>query len=159
MTSSPVETSQISCSLGEKEPVTMSDAATLQREMFEAVRDRDFDRLRDLYHPEFVYTSGDGVEQKGADAGVAACKTYTTAFPDLSLETRNQFSPSAEVSITELTARGTHREELQGIPGTGRTVEVVGCNIIEARDGKVYREREYFDGLSIMQQLGVIDAG
>ncbi len=137
----------------------MSDAATLQRELFEAVQNRDFDRVRDLYHPEYVYMSGDGVEQKGADAGIAACRTYTTAFPDLSFEIRNQFAPSADVSISELTARGTHKEALPGIPATGRTVELVACNVIEARDGKVYREREYYDGLSLMRQLGVTDAG
>lgn len=42
-------------------------------------------------------------------------------------------------------------------PATGRAVEVVVCNIIEAQDGRIVREREYFDGLSIMRQLGIID--
>jgi len=33
------------------------------------------------------------------------------------------------------------------------------CNVIELRDGKVYREREYMDMLAIMSQLGVPVAG
>lgn len=98
------------------------------------------------------------MERKGADAVVAICETYTTAFPDFSLEIRNQFSPSPGVSILEGTVRGTHKGHLHGIPATGRTVEFVFCHVVEVRDGKVHREREYYDGLSIMQQLGVVDA-
>lgn len=29
------------------------------------------------------------------------------------------------------------------------------CNVIESRDGKIYREREYFDMANILAQLGV----
>jgi ketosteroid isomerase-like protein len=61
------------------------------------------------------------------------------------------------VSITEFTARGTHKEDLPGIPATGRRVEVVACDVIEARDGKIYRRREYYDELSFREQLGAIE--
>jgi steroid delta-isomerase-like uncharacterized protein len=138
-----------------REKIVMADAATVHREMFKAVENQDFGKLRALYHPEYTYMSGDGVEQKGADAGVAVAEMYTKAFQDLSFEIRNQFTPSSDVSIIEFTARGTHKEELEGIPATGRQVEVVVCNVIEVRDGKIYREREYYDALSMMQQLGV----
>ncbi|KAA0233539.1 MAG: Aklanonic acid methyl ester cyclase DnrD [Acidimicrobiales bacterium] len=135
----------------------MANAAELHRQMLDAVLDRDFDKLRDLCHADYVYAGGDGVEQKGADAGVAVAETYSTAFPDLSFEIRSQYEFDGDVSVLELTARGTHEAELEGIPPTGRRVEVVVCNIIEIQDGKIYREREYFDGLSLMQQLGVIE--
>jgi ketosteroid isomerase-like protein len=32
------------------------------------------------------------------------------------------------------------------------------CDVIEVRDGKVYREREYYDQMTMMQQLGVVPA-
>jgi steroid delta-isomerase-like uncharacterized protein len=132
------------------------DAASLQTEMFEAVRARDFARLRELYHPDYVYTSCDGVEQIGPDAGVAVAETYATAFPDLSFEVRHQWAPSADVSIMEFTGVGTHDGPLGDIPATGRRVEVLVCNIVEARDGRIFREREYYDSLNVMQQLGVV---
>lgn len=134
----------------------MANTAELHREMLDAVTERDFDKLRDLCHADYVYMSGDGVEQKGADAGVAVAEMYSTAFPDLSFEIRNQYAVD-DVSVLEITARGTHEADLEGIPPTGRRVEVVVCNIIETQDGKIYREREYYDGLSLMQQLGVIE--
>ncbi|MBI5285700.1 MAG: ketosteroid isomerase, partial [Chloroflexi bacterium] len=29
------------------------------------------------------------------------------------------------------------------------------CNVLEVRDGKIYREREYMDMFTMMAQLGV----
>ena len=134
----------------------MSDAAQKQREMVEAVRSRDFDGLRALYHPDYSYMGADGIEMQGADAGVDVAKTYTTAFPDLELEVRHQFSAGDDVAIMEFTARGTHEGELEGIAPTGKSVEIFVCNVLEVRDDKILREREYFDALSLMRQLGVI---
>ena len=73
----------------------MPDAATIQHEMFAAVEERDFDRLRELTHPDYTYTGGDGVEQAGADAAVAVAELYTTAFPDLRFEIRASHAPSS----------------------------------------------------------------
>ncbi len=135
----------------------MKNAQALQLEMLEAVRARDFAALRELYHPDYVYMSADGAEQKGPDAGVAVAETYLRAFPDLEFEIRHLYAAGTGVSVLELTARGTHQAELEGIPPTGRLVEVVVCNVVEAQDGLIVREREYYDSLSIMRQLGVID--
>ena len=133
----------------------MTDASSIHRELLEAVEAHDFDRLRSLYHPDYTYTGPDGIEQPGAEAGVAICQTYTNAFPDLSFEVRRQWFPGKDSSIIELVARGTHKAELDGVPATGKQVEVSGSNIIEVREGKIYREREYYDALLMMRQLGV----
>ena len=52
----------------------MPDAASIQREMLEAVERRDFDRLRELIHPDYTYIGGDGVERAGAEAAVAVAE-------------------------------------------------------------------------------------
>jgi steroid delta-isomerase-like uncharacterized protein len=136
----------------------MPDAATIQKEMLDAVERRDFERLRELAHPDYTYVGGDGVERAGADASVAVAELYTTAFPDLSFEVRASHAPSDGVAVLEIVARGTQTGPLADIPPTGRRAEVVACNVVEVRDGKIYREREYFDSLSLMQQLGVAGA-
>ena len=133
----------------------MADAAALQQEMFEAVQQRDFIHLRDLYHPEYTYIGSDGTEG-GIDMGVAVAETYTSAFPDLVFDVQHHHAVGGDVSVMEFVATGTHLGELQGIAPTGRTVSVRVCNIIEVKDGKIWCEREYFDPLALMQQLGVI---
>jgi steroid delta-isomerase-like uncharacterized protein len=133
----------------------MADTASLHRARLDNLLKRDWEGLRALYHPDYTYMDGSGAEKKGADSAVAVCEAYATAFPDLSLEIRSQYTPSADVSIIEYTARGTHEAELEGIPPTGKHLEVVVCNVIEARDGKIFRERDYYDTMAVMQQLGV----
>jgi len=132
----------------------MQKAADLHREMFAAAEAHDFERMRDLFADDYVYVGTDGVEQ-GVDASVAVAETFTSAFPDLRIEIRHQHAPSDGVSIVEIVVRGTHQGDLEGIAPTGKAVEVVGCNVIEAENGKIVRERDYYDVMSVMQQLGV----
>jgi len=37
-------------------------------------------------------------------------------------------------------------------------VSIPVCHVIELRDGKIYREREYMDMMNMMTQLGVAKA-
>ena len=136
----------------------MGQAAALQRKMMDAVVARDFDTLRALYHPDYVYWSSDSdEEQKGAEAGVAVAQTYTSAFPDMTFDVVHS-AEDGDVAIMEFVARGTHQAELEGIPATGRSVEVKVCNICEIADGQIVREREYWDSASLLKQLGVLEA-
>jgi steroid delta-isomerase-like uncharacterized protein len=135
----------------------MADAAAIAIEMLDKVNARDIEGIRDLLHPDYTYCGADGVEQKGVDVGVGVVVTFTTAFPDLQLALRHQVT-DGDVTVIEMTATGTHQAELEGIPATGRSVEVVVADVITVKDGKVISEREYYDQLSLMQQLGVIPA-
>lgn len=133
----------------------MSEATDLQEKMWDTIRNQDFEALRALYHPDYTYTGTDGQEHKSADAGIAVAQTYMSAFPDMSFEFRHRYASGDDVSIMEVAFRGTHQGELEGIPPTGRQIEGFACNVIEVRDGKIYRERDYFDNLAILSQLGV----
>ena len=133
----------------------MSDSTHIMRQYMDAVPRRDFDKIRQLFHPQYSYTTGDGQRQEGAEAGVAVAEMYTGAFPDLKLEIKRMHAAGENVVVTEFIVRATHQGELLGIAPTGRKVELPVCNVIEVRDGKIYAEREYFDSAHLMQQLGV----
>lgn len=136
----------------------MTAAATLQREMFAAIESRDLERLRAMYHPDYAYTGTDGVEHAGVEAGLAVAEQFTTAFPDLSFEVRASHPVTDEVAVVEVVARGTHTGPLDGIAPTGRRLEGVGCNVVEIRDGLILRERDYYDTLAMLRQLGVAES-
>jgi steroid delta-isomerase-like uncharacterized protein len=134
----------------------MPTATEIHKEIAQAWNSRDFDRLRGLLHPDYTYTGGDGKEIGGGpDAGVAVAKMYAAAFPDATLEVRRVYT-QGDTAIAEIVARGTHQSEFMGIAATGRAIEITTCNVAELRDGKVRREREYMDMLSMMTQLGVL---
>ena len=136
---------------------TLTDALTIQREMFAAVQRGDMKVLRGLLHPDYSYTASDGVERPGPSAGVAVAELYTTAFPDLTLEEVRSWSPSPDVSIMEIHYAGTNTGPLGDVPPTGRRAEGLGCNIVEVRDGTIWREHEFFDELAMLRQLGLAE--
>lgn len=136
---------------------TLTDALTVQREMFAAVGRGDMKALRDLLHPDYVYTPSDGIDRHGPDAGVAVAELYTTAFPDLTIEEVRSWSPSPDISIMEVRYAGTHTGPLGDIPPTGRHATGRGCNVVEVRDGTIVSEHEYFDELAMLRQLGLVD--
>lgn len=132
----------------------MPTAADIHKTIVEAWNKRDFDQTRSLCHPDYAYMGGDGKELTGPDAGVSIAQMYARAFPDGVLEIK-RVCTQGNIAVAEMIGRGTHRGDFLGVAPTGRKVEINICNVIELRDGKVYREHEYMDMLTIMTQLGV----
>jgi steroid delta-isomerase-like uncharacterized protein len=130
-------------------------AADVHKEIVESWNSRDFKRYKELLHAEYSYTGGDGKEMKGPDAGVTIARMYAGAFPDGRLEIKRVFI-QGNTAVAEMVGRGTHKGELMGVAPTHRRIEILICNVVELRDGKVYREREYMDMLTIMSQLGAV---
>ena len=54
------------------------------------------------------------------------------------------------------TGRGTHRGNLQGIPATGKRVEVPGSVFYRIVEGKIVEFRGQLDMMGMMRQLGVM---
>lgn len=135
----------------------MVHAAELHRKLFDAIQSRDLSTIQALLHPDCIYRVGDGIEQEGPEAVIESVRAFTTAFPDLSIDVQRQFEPSDDVSIIEYVFSGTHRGQLETYPATGRRVEVVACSIIDAHDGQIAREHDYYDVMAMMGQLGVTD--
>jgi steroid delta-isomerase-like uncharacterized protein len=130
----------------------------IAREYTASFNDRKFDRARELLHSDYTYTGPDGREQRGPDAGVAVLKMWANGFPDARIDIQN-IKESGDTVVVEFVGRGTHRGDLMGMAPTGKQVNIPVCNILELRDGKVYREREYMDMATMMAQLGVMPAG
>jgi steroid delta-isomerase-like uncharacterized protein len=49
---------------------------------------------------------------------------------------------------------GRHELDLPGMPATGRTFEVPGASIAEVRAGKIVHNRDFWNNLDLMTQLG-----
>lgn len=142
--------------LAKGDMMAATTAAQLHPGVFEAINNRDWNGLRDLYHPDLVYVTGDGDRQAGPDAPVGAAKMFVDAFPDLTVDVqRHHTTDDGSVSVIEYTFSGTHEGDLEGIPATGRRIEVVACSVSQASDGRIVEERDYYDTLAVMAQLGV----
>jgi steroid delta-isomerase-like uncharacterized protein len=56
-------------------------------------------------------------------------------------------------------ARGTNTGSGNGLPATGKRVELPGITIWRIRGGKITDEWTAFDSLAFQQQLGLLPAG
>ncbi len=132
----------------------MASPTDIQREMANAWNGRDFGTIRELTHPEFTYMGPDGKEIVGIDATLDITKMVTSAFPDAAMQVKRVFA-EGETVIAETVVSGTHRGDFMGVHPTGNRVDIRVCTIMEFRDGKVYRMREYYDMMTTLAQLGV----
>ena len=60
--------------------------------------------------------------------------------------------------VERFTARGTHRGELMGVPGTGNQIVLPGINIFRIVDDQIVERWGKLDELGLLQQLGLASA-
>jgi len=80
-------------------------------------------------------------------------KGFLKAFPDLNFSIEELHAVEDRV-IARLILRGTHKGDWRGIPATGNKFEMSSTFIVRIENGKVVEEREDFDQLGFLQQLG-----
>jgi steroid delta-isomerase-like uncharacterized protein len=83
---------------------------------------------------------------------------YTQAFPDLEFADGPHVIVEADTAATRWTAAGTHEGEMTGIPATGKRIRVEGMNFYRLANGRITDVWTQFDGVSMLQQLGVMPA-
>ena len=133
----------------------MANASDIHRQILDAWNRRDWESYRSFLHSDYRYIGPDGKELAGPEAGLNLAKMYANAFPDGKIEIKNVFV-AGTTAVCEFVARGTHKGDLKGVAPTGKRVEINVCNVMEVRDGKSYREREYMDMLTMMVQVGAV---
>jgi predicted ester cyclase len=82
---------------------------------------------------------------------------FHAAFPDHRTVIEDEIADGDKV-VTRSTFFGTHQNELQGIPPTGRQVSFTQVNIYRLVNAKIVEVWAVFDQFGLMQQLGVIPA-
>jgi steroid delta-isomerase-like uncharacterized protein len=80
-------------------------------------------------------------------------RQWIAAFPDLHFEVVDLVAEGDKV-LTRWTLTGTHSAEFQGIPATGRRVEVQGMSLDRIEDGMVAEGFDGWDNLGFRRQLG-----
>ena len=78
-----------------------------------------------------------------------------SAFPDFAPTLEDQIA-EGDLVANRLVFHGTHKGDFQGIPPTGKRVAVTATTIERVVGGKIVEHWIEFDGLGMMQQLGVV---
>jgi steroid delta-isomerase-like uncharacterized protein len=92
----------------------------------------------------------------GPDGMAATVSTYQTGVNG-HWQIDDIFSSGDRVTV-RWTGRGEHVAELNGIPPTGKKIEVSAISIHRMAGGKIAETWEVWDTLGFLQQLGVVPA-
>ena len=87
--------------------------------------------------------------------GMAEARGWRDAFPDLEVRVDKQVAERDLVAV-RWTASGTNTGTGNGIPATGRAVEITGTTLFRMDDGKIAEEWTCADSLGLRKQLGMM---
>jgi steroid delta-isomerase-like uncharacterized protein len=114
----------------------------------------DFDAFKELLAPEFLcYSPSDTPKPETREEAIENAKMVYNHYPNVSWTIEELFSAGDKV-VTRWTFKATNEGEIMGSPPTGNKVEIGGILITRIENGKIVEEREEYDTLGEMQQLG-----
>jgi steroid delta-isomerase-like uncharacterized protein len=136
----------------------MDHAATARR-LYDRINAGDIDGFGDLLADGFV----EHEEVPGLAPSKDGVKTFfrmqIAAFPDLRMTVEDVVADGAKV-VARVRYTGTQQGEFQGMPPTGKAVDVQLIDIFRFDDdGRVGDHWGVIDLMAMMQQLGVVPAG
>jgi steroid delta-isomerase-like uncharacterized protein len=110
--------------------------------------------LADEIYADCVYYRPDTGELKGEDLKQFFASVFATS-PDIRF-TIEDLVAEGDKLVTRWSATGTHQGEFMGLAPTGKQFTTSGMNISRIVEGKIVEERQEWDALGFLQQLGAV---
>lgn len=115
----------------------------------------DVDGCASAFAPDGTYSDPGTAGPLSGQAIRDHFAAFFGGFPDAACETVGLDPVTKNLSVWRWILRGTNTASYRGIPATGRSLTLPGCEFIEVRGGKLHRVDGYFDRLTILGQLGL----
>lgn len=132
------------------------ESEQLVQEFLNIVNTREYAKLPDVLAESYVMI--DPAAPEGEVHGPAGMERWlrqiVAGFPDFEIQTLDSLA-SETVVMVELQYIGTHEGEFNGIPPTGRSIELEGMEKYRVTDGKLQWTRVYFHDQEMKNQLGL----
>jgi steroid delta-isomerase-like uncharacterized protein len=117
----------------------------------------DMSGISQLFSNKFVWHIAGIPAPFDKQSSVGFLQAFHSAFPDMQHILDLQIAEGDRV-VTVLTFRATHRGELQGIPASGKRVEIRAVTIHRMLSGEMAQAETVLDMMGLMQQIGAIPA-
>jgi steroid delta-isomerase-like uncharacterized protein len=115
----------------------------------------DLHRVMDTFG-QLPTLDSNGQAYRGSEGIRAVYEELVGAFLDLRIDIKQRYA-SEEAVVLEILISGKHTGAWQGIPATGRAIEIPACGIFAFDEaGKIESERAYIDGALLLWQLGIL---
>jgi steroid delta-isomerase-like uncharacterized protein len=128
------------------------------RNFFDALNTRDYRRAAGSIADRCQWWSMPlETRHEGGSAVIAGLDQFATAFPDWRAEIERVIATGPIVAV-EWISTGTFRGGVfRGKFPNGKSFRRRGCSVAEVRQGQIVHYRDYFDRLSLLEQLGLMD--
>lgn len=140
------------------QPIMLADAvaakAIAQREITEIESGGNLALVDELFADDFAlhFPGYPTMDREGFKGLITA---FRTGFPDLTVSLEDQVVEGNKVT-NRVVIRGTHQGDFNGVPASGKTIEVPAINTMRIENGQIHEIWGLPDVLGLMMQIGAI---
>jgi steroid delta-isomerase-like uncharacterized protein len=132
-----------------------TDAIKIMKGMMEASNSQNYEKVASFFTDDCVYEDvPSGKVAHGIKEFINFGKMVHIDFPDHKWELTSAFSDGYRIASESVWSGTFSHSNDPKRPATGKYASIRVVSITEVRNGKIYRNRDYYDGLSFSQQLG-----
>jgi steroid delta-isomerase-like uncharacterized protein len=136
----------------------MASSIEVHRAAHEAFNRRDWDAMRALNAPDMVFIDhARGLTIHGIDEFLAWIQEWPTGMSDAKVE-EARYLDAGTHSVCQFQGRGVNDGPMGPANATGRPVDVAFCEIVRVDGGRLAGGDIYYDAMTLMSQLGVVQA-
>jgi steroid delta-isomerase-like uncharacterized protein len=126
-----------------------------RRYMEEVLSEKRVDEIDSYVTDDYVNTLLPPGMPQGPQGEKLFLGMFQQAFPDYTISIERMVGEGDKV-VAHWSFRGTNSGEFQGMPATGKQVQVQGINLFRFSNGRIAENRPAFDMLGLLQQIGVV---
>ena len=128
-----------------------SNNDNLLKQLIEAENSHDIEKLLTLLTDDIVFEDVTLVTE-GKDAFKQGYTAFITAVPDFKIEPKSWVTNNKSFAL-EMVFTGTQKGDLPSLPATGKSFSIRGCSFGEFENGKIKGRRDYWDLVTLREQL------
>jgi steroid delta-isomerase-like uncharacterized protein len=128
--------------------------AATAKQLFEVALNQDnWDVYNEIHTADFIAHAGK--KSAGLAEDLQSAKGWRQAFPDGHYSI-DQIIADGDYVVVRYTARGANTSAGNGLPATGKTVELTAITVFRFANGKIAEEWTEYNMLSLLKQLGLV---
>lgn len=134
-----------------------SNKATVRRLYDEFWNAEQLEVANTLFHPDYVFDEGYGAGAPSVAAMKEANRFWHRVLPNIHFTIEDMVA-EGETVVARWTVRGAHQGdwemELGSVPASGKATTTPGTSSFYLRDGKIIRDENHINFVSLLQQIG-----
>jgi steroid delta-isomerase-like uncharacterized protein len=134
-----------------------ADAIIVVKDMLKAADAKDLEKIASYFTDDLVYEDvPEGGVIHGKKELINMIKMVLNDFPDRKIELVSAFSDGHKVASEAIWSGTFTHSSNPKRTATGKFVSLKYVSISELRDGKICKNSDYYDGLSMARQAGIL---